>query len=90
VGTRIPFEEFADGLIEQTGLAWSAPDSEFATMALRASIQRMVIHILAKFGTVEREYRDEPLGKGTLSRLVAFEVTPFGKALLDAVAMVDE
>jgi len=90
VNTRIPFEEFADGLIEQTGLAWSAPDSDFAATALRGSIGRMVIHVLARFGAVDREYRDEPLGKGTISRLVAFEVTPFGKALLDAVAMVDE
>ena len=90
VNTRIPFEEFADGLIEQTGLAWSAPDSDFAATALRGSIGRMVIHVLARFGAVDREYRDEPLGKGTLSRLVAFEITPFGKALLDAVAMVDE
>ena len=86
VKTRVPFEEFADGLIKQTGLTWSKPDSEFAVMALRSSIERMVIGILASFGALEREHREEPLGKGTISKLVAFEITPFGKALLDAVA----
>ncbi len=88
VATRVPFEEFADGLIEETGLTWTAPDSTYATMSLRGSVERMIIHILGTFGAVEREYRAEPLGKGTLRKLNAFEVTPFGKALLDAVATV--
>jgi tetratricopeptide (TPR) repeat protein len=85
--TRIPFEEFADHFIEHTGLTWTAPDPHVATMALRASIERMVILILAAFGGVEREYREEPLGNSTISKLDAFELTPFGEALLDAVAI---
>ena len=87
IGTPISFEEFADGLIEKTGLTWTAQNSSAATMLLRGSIIRMVIHILANFGVVKREYREEPLGQGTISRLGAFEITPFGKALLDAVAI---
>jgi hypothetical protein len=87
MGTRLSFEEFADGLIEKTRLTWTAPDSTAATMLLRGSIARMVVHILAAFGVVQREYREEPLGAGTTSRLVAFEITPFGQALLDAVAI---
>ena len=47
----------------------------------------MIIDILANFGAVKCEYREEPLGKGTTSKLVAFEMTPFGKALLDAVTI---
>jgi hypothetical protein len=86
--TAISFEEFADGLIEQTGLTWTAPDSSTATMLLRGSIERMVVYVLSDFGAAKREYREEPLGKGTISRLVAFEITPFGKALLEAVAIV--
>jgi len=87
VGTSMSFKEFADGLIEETGLTWSARESRFAPMSLRSSIERMVIGILAGFGAVECEYRKVPLGKGTTSELVAFEITPFGKALLDAVAI---
>jgi hypothetical protein len=88
--TAIPFEAFADGLIERTGLTWTAPDSSAATMLLHGSIERMVISILADFGAAKREYREEPLGSGTISRLDAFEITPFGKALLDAVAIVSD
>jgi hypothetical protein len=87
IGTPTPFEEFADGLIEETGLTWTAQDSSAATMLLRGSIERMVITILADFGAVKREYREKPLGKGTISKLATFEITPFGKALLDAVAI---
>jgi hypothetical protein len=57
-------------------------------MSLRGSIEQMVIRILADFGAVKREHRAEPLGAGTIRNLAAFEVTPFGVALLDAVAMV--
>jgi len=87
-GSNISFEEFADGLIEKTGLTWTAKDSSFATRALHGSIARMVIDVLADFDAVKREYRAEPLGKRTTLRLDAFEITPFGKALLDAVAIV--
>jgi hypothetical protein len=90
IRTRISFEEFADELIEETGLTWTAPDSSAATMLLRGSIARMVIYILAVFGAVECEYREEPLGKGTTSRLVAFEIALLGKALLDAVAIASD
>ena len=88
--TAISFEAFADALIEKTGLTWTAPDSSAATMLLRSSIARMVIDILANFGAAKREYREEPLGKGTTSCLDAFDITPFGKALLDAVAIVSD
>jgi hypothetical protein len=90
VETRIVFEEFADGLIEQTGLKWSKPESEFATRSLRSSIEQMVIRTLADFGAMESGHREEPLGKGTIQKLDAFQITPLGKALLDAVAMVGE
>jgi hypothetical protein len=90
VGTHIPFEEFADRLIRRTRLTWSSPDSDYATDSLRGSIEQMVIRILADFGAVERQYRAEPLGTGTLRKPAAFEVTPFGAALLDAVALASE
>jgi hypothetical protein len=85
--TRISFEDFAETLIEKTGLTWGAPESFIATTALHGSIARMVIHILAAFGAIEREYREEPLGDETTSRLVAFEITPLGRSLLEAVAI---
>lgn len=88
VGIAVSFKEFADELIEETGLTWGARESSFAAMLLRSSIERMVISVLAAFDAVEREYEEVPLGKGTTSELAEFEITPFGKALLDAVAIV--
>ncbi len=85
---HVPFEEFADRLIEKTGLTWTAQDSSVAGMLLRSSIARMVIYILAAFGAIEYKTREEPLGKGTITRLDAFEITPLGKALLDSVAII--
>ena len=83
--TRIPFEPFADRLIQETGLTWTAPDMTYAQMLLRGAIQRMVIGILADFGMAEREYRDKPLGKGTIKELAAFQITSFGKGLLESL-----
>ncbi len=88
VGTSLAFEEFAEGLIEKTGLTWTAQDSSFATMFLQSSIERMVIDVLADFGAVKCEDQEKALGQGTISELATFEITPFGRALLDAVAIM--
>lgn len=90
VETSTPFEGFADSLIEKTGLTWTAQNLSAATMFLRSSIARMVIQILSDFGTIELEYRDEPFGKGTTSKLDAFKITPFGKIMIEALAIARE
>jgi hypothetical protein len=86
VGARIPFEEFADQIIEETGLTWTRHVAS-ERLYLRASIKRMVINILADFGAVTREVREKPLGTGTVSELVAFKVTMLGGVLLAMLAM---
>lgn len=83
--TRIPFEPFADRLIQETGLKWTAPDMTYARMLLHSAIARMVIGILADFEVVETEHQDKPLGSGTIQELVAFQITPFGKGLLESL-----
>lgn len=85
VETRISFEPFADKLIQETGLKWGAQKATHDRMLLHGSIRRMVISILADFGAVEPEYRDKPLGRGTMKELVAFQVTSFGKGLLESL-----
>lgn len=85
VGTRIPFEPFADRLIQETGLKWTAPDMTHAQMLLHGAIGRMVIGIRADFEVVEPEYQDKPLGKGTIPELVAFKMISFGKSLLESL-----
>jgi hypothetical protein len=83
--THIPFEPFADRLIQKTRLKWAAPDITHARMLLHGAIQRMVIGILVNFEVVETEYQDKPLGRGTVHELVAFQITPFGKGLLESL-----
>jgi len=85
VDTRIPFEPFADRLIGDTGLKWSSRDTTYHRMFLHGAIQRMVIAILSAFGVAESEYQDKPLGTGTIPELVAFQITPFGKRLLESL-----
>ncbi|MCY2996264.1 MAG: hypothetical protein NTY19_51705 [Planctomycetota bacterium] len=86
-GTFVRFEAFADALIHATGLRWGAPDPKIAIPALYGAVNRMVITVLADFGAVEREYREKRLGKSTFHELDKFKITPWGKALLDTVAI---
>jgi len=85
VDTRVPFGPFADKLIQETGLKWTAPDMSSAKMLLHGAIQRMVVEILADFEVVEPEYQTRPLGKGTIQELVAFRITPFARGLLESI-----
>jgi hypothetical protein len=86
-GKFVKFEKFADELVAVTGLTWGAPDPKIAIPALRGAVNRMVIGVLADFNAVERKYREEQLGKSTFQKLNEFSITPWGKALLDAVAI---
>jgi hypothetical protein len=87
-GTWHSFVKFADHVISRTGLTWTALESSSATLLLRTSIRRMVVDILAGFDALKRRYRKKPLGRGTISELDAFKITPFGAALLDALVAV--
>jgi hypothetical protein len=89
VETRVPFIRFADKLMSEGALTWTAQDSSFATELLRDSIENMVIAILDDLSALKCYYRKEPLGKGTITRLDAFKITPWGKALLNAIAALD-
>jgi len=86
--TPVPFEPFADRLIQETRLKWTAPDMTHARMLLHGAVERMVVCVMADFGVVEPEYQNKPLGEGTMRGLVAFRVTPLGRALLESFGRV--
>lgn len=90
VEESIPFEGFADAVVEEAGLTWGSENSEnkYAADMLRLSISRMLVDVLADFRAVGREGRDVAPDGSSLSGLIAFNITPFGKVLLDAVAMM--
>lgn len=87
-GAYASFSGYAAKLIGNTGLTWTAQESRFADSALRASIERMVINVLVDFGALKCRYRKEPLGNRAITQLAAIRVTPWGRALLEAVAIV--
>lgn len=82
---RIPYEPFADELIEETGMTWTSPDPTFHRSSLHAAIHRIVISVLADFRVLEPEYEVKPLAKGTTRELVAFQITSFGHGLLECL-----
>jgi hypothetical protein len=86
VGTEVPLNVFADGLIEEAGLTWTAPDMSFAQMSLRSAIERMVVRVLEDFGAVKCSYRSDPV-ISYIRKLLAFEITPLGRALLDSLVI---
>ncbi len=86
VGERIHFESLADSLIEATGLTWSA-QTPMTQIILRGAIQSMVIYRLNDFGAVTCKYEKNSPGSGTRGEMVAFEITPLGRALLEAVEL---
>jgi hypothetical protein len=84
VGTEVSFDDFADALIEKTGLTWTAPDMSYARQTLHSGIKQMVIDILDRFGSVRCSFRDNPI-LPSLKDLDRFEITPLGAALLDSL-----
>jgi len=87
--TDISFEDFADELIEKTGLVWTAPDHSHDAEMLRSAVERIVIQTLTNFGLLRCEYQEWDPKWPWLEELITFEITPLGRALLDAVAIVN-
>ncbi|MCL4562988.1 MAG: hypothetical protein M1281_20540 [Chloroflexi bacterium] len=82
----MPFQPFADELIQETGLTWISAYSDFSTIALHSSIEAMVLHVLENFGILEVEYLSN--GK-TPSQLmpVSFAVTKLGRDMLQTLVI---
>lgn len=87
VEERIPYEPFADELIEATGMTWTSEDKSFHQSILRSAVHRLVIKVLADFAVLEPEYEKKRLSKSTITELVAFQITPFGHGLLKILGL---
>ena len=82
----VPFDRFADGLIEATGLTWTAPDMSRARKLLHSAIRRAVVDVLENYGAVDCTYRPNRL-LPELKDLETFEITSFGATLLDSLVI---
>jgi tetratricopeptide (TPR) repeat protein len=85
VNETIPFEAFADQLIEAGKLVWRGDSQDFARDNLHAAIQSIIIHPMADFGVLETEYEVSVKGNFKFKDLVAFRLTSFGKKLLETI-----
>jgi len=82
-GLEVPFTDFADELINETKLTWTAGNEEnwHRSLFLRTAIEQMVIDILKDFGAVNCRYQAD--SESGVAELDTFKITPLGAALLD-------
>lgn len=85
VGKRMAFECFADQLIKKADMVWGSPNNENAWIILHSVIEKTLINPLADFGALEKEYVPHELLGEEFQQLSTFQITPFGKELLEAI-----
>jgi hypothetical protein len=81
----IPFELFADHLIEAAGWRWPIENREHAQFILHSSIDHMVVQPLVEFGAASINTGKVLLDNIEVPGLVSFQLTPFGVGLLKTV-----
>lgn len=85
VGELTPFEAFADRMIEDARLALPIQNQDNARLILHGLIERTVVNPLADFGILQADYKPHKILGVKFRELSAFQITPFGKGLLEAV-----
>lgn len=80
IKTRVPAGDFADMLIKRTGLRW-AVETELAPSILRGAVYQMVVYVLRDLGVAELELQEDKYS----SRVCSFEITAFGRRLLETL-----
>jgi hypothetical protein len=83
--SRAPFEAFADQIITKAGLIWPIQDQNSAHQILRSLIERVAIDPMIDFGVLQAEYQPHKILGERYRELAAFEVTRFGKSLLESM-----
>ena len=86
VAKPVQFDDFANRLIQATGLKWKAPDMTPTRNSLHRAVEQMVISILEDFGIVKREEKEDEFDGYSLRRLHAFTITDLGRGLLQVIA----
>jgi hypothetical protein len=85
VGESASYERLADRMIENTRMVWPIQNQDSARRILRSIIERTVIDPLADFGILQAEYEPHKTLGAEFRELSAFQTTPFGKSLLEAI-----
>jgi len=85
LGEPTSFERFADRMIEDSRMVWAIQDQDSARRILRRIIERTVINPLVDFGILQTEYEPHKILGVEFRDLSIFQITPFGKGLLEAI-----
>lgn len=80
-----PFQAFADQMIADTRMVWPIQDQENARHILRKIIEWTVIDPLVDFGILTTISVPHKILGPEYQELSAFQLTPFGKGLLEAI-----
>ena len=85
-GDSIALDVFADSLVGEAKPVWPGQDEASAHLVLCMVIEQIVINPLIDFGILQPHYEPDEASLGERFRLLsAFERTPFGTGLLQAM-----
>lgn len=85
LGEPASFERFADRMIEDSRMVWNIENQDNARRILRSIIERTVINPLVDFEILQTGYEPHKTLGGDFSQLSTFQITPFGKGLVEAI-----
>jgi hypothetical protein len=85
VDQPVPFDSFADQVVETVGWTWPKQEPEQIRGTVHAGIERMVIDPLEDFGMVSTERQRDPDRLLDIRKLRSFTLTSFGRAMLDSL-----
>lgn len=85
-GQPTPAAEFADRLIESSGLSSAVPKNEHAKIIRRSLVEQVLIRPLEKFKVVEIGTKDVKSGNSTIKKIDTFRITNIGAGLLKMIA----
>lgn len=79
------FEPFADRIIKEAGLVWPIQNQDNAQRILQGLIQYAVIKPLADYAILQIRYEPNKILGGDYLDPASFQITAFGKGLLEAI-----
>lgn len=85
VGIPVDFKRFADRMIKESDMVWDSPNKANARQVLRSVIERTLVNILAEFGILQKEYVPHEILGEEFQQLSTFQITSFGRGLLEAI-----
>jgi hypothetical protein len=85
LGEPASFERFADRMIEDSRMVWNIENQDNARRILRSIVERTVINPLVDFGILQIGYEPHKTLGADFAQLSTFQITPFGKGLLEAI-----